>query len=98
MLAEWWKWLRDATHKNGQPRKPPERLLAALEHIQTSGSVRRWVPDRAQRVALMTAMMNERLVEWDMVAARYELTPLGQQWLSEYQKQPTSELPAVSGL
>ena|SRR5271166_205974 len=98
MLSEWWARSRDAINKHRASDKPPEPLLAALEHIQASGSVRRWVPDRAQRVALMTAMMNERLIQWDMAAGRYELTALGQRWLSEYQKQPASELPAVSGL
>jgi hypothetical protein len=96
MLEHWWGWLRDAMHKNGHSHKPAEPLLAALEHIQATGGLAHWVPDRAERVALMAAMMNDRLVEWDRTVGRYALTPRGRQCLSDYCGTNFSEAPPAS--
>jgi hypothetical protein len=59
-----------------------EPILVALEHIETYGSLLSFSRDHAQRVRLMERMTEIKLVAWNAVAKRYELTPFGYQCLS----------------
>ena len=59
-----------------------EPILVALEHIETHGSLLSFTRDHAQRVRLMERMTEIKLVAWNAVAKRYELTPFGYRCLS----------------
>jgi hypothetical protein len=61
-----------------------EPILVALEHIDARGSLLLFAPDHAQRVRLMKAMTEIKLVVWNAMAKKYELTPFGRQRLAEY--------------
>jgi hypothetical protein len=62
-----------------------EPLLAALEHLQASGSLLSLVPDRAKRLGLTRAMSKQGLIQWDGALHKYALTSLGQRCLTERQ-------------
>jgi hypothetical protein len=59
-----------------------EPLLTALEHIEKRGSLLSLLPDRGQRLGLMKALAQQKLVSWNAGAVKYELTGLGQQCLA----------------
>jgi hypothetical protein len=59
-----------------------ELILVALEHIETRGSLMLFASDHAQRVRLMKRMTEFKLVIWNAVAKKYELTPFGCQCLA----------------
>jgi hypothetical protein len=54
-----------------------EPLLTVLEHIEKQGSLLSLVPDRVQRLGLMKALTQQKLVSWNAAAVKYELTSLG---------------------
>jgi hypothetical protein len=59
-----------------------ELILVALEHIEARGSLMLFASDHAQRVRLMKRMTEFKLVAWNAVAKKYELTPFGCQCLA----------------
>ena len=59
-----------------------EPILVALEHIETHGSLLSFTPDHAQRVRLMKRMTEFKLVTWNAVTKKYDLTPFGCQCLA----------------
>jgi hypothetical protein len=59
-----------------------ELILVALEHIEARGSPMLFAPDHTQRVRLMKRITEFKLVAWNAVAKKYELTPFGCQCLA----------------
>jgi len=59
-----------------------ELILVALEHIEARGSLMLFASDHAQRVRLMKRMTEFKLVAWNAVAKKYDLTPFGCQCLA----------------
>jgi hypothetical protein len=68
------------------PKTVTEPLLAALEQIESRGSLLGFVPERARRLGLMKAMADHKLVAWNSGASRYELTSFGRQCLADYRE------------
>ena len=58
-----------------------QEIPAALEEIDARGHLLVIAPDRLQRLALMQALSERGLLAWNRVLARYQLTPLGQEFL-----------------
>jgi len=70
-----------------QSAKAPTRLeqiLVALEHIEARGSLLLFAPDHMQRARLMKMMTEIKLVTWNAVAKKYELTPFGYECLAAH--------------
>ena len=51
----------------------------ALQHIEKHGSLVRDFPDRAERLRLMKALIEQGFVEWNKSVGKYDLTALGRE-------------------
>jgi hypothetical protein len=65
----------------------PEVLSDTLEHIEAHGNLLLFSPHRAERVRVMKVLGEQGLVVWNKGAAKYELTPLGRQFLDDCRKE-----------
>ena len=72
----------DAVRERGDSQTTLELILVALEHIEARGSLLSLAPDHAWRVRLMKLMTEFKLVAWNAVAKKYDLTPFGCQCLA----------------
>ena len=68
--------------ERGDSETTLELILIALEHIEARGSLLLLAPDHAWRSRLMKLMTEFKLVAWNAVAKKYELTPFGCQCLA----------------
>jgi len=75
--------MADARREVRNAQAAAEPLLSALAHIEKRGSLLSLVPDRVQRLGLMKALTQHKLVSWNAGAVKYELTGLGHQCLAE---------------
>ena len=57
----------------------PEVSGGALQHIEKHGSLLRHFPDRAERLQLMKALIEQGFVEWNKSVGKYDLTALGRE-------------------
>jgi hypothetical protein len=58
-----------------------QEIPAALEEIEARGHLLVIAPDRLQRLALMQALSQRGFLIWNRVLTKYQLTPLGQEFL-----------------
>jgi hypothetical protein len=65
----------------------PEVLCDSLEHIETHGNLLLFAPDRPQRLGMMKVLGKQGLVAWNKGEAKYQLTPLGRQFLDDSRSQ-----------
>ena len=68
------------------PRAVDDEVLhGALQEIKERGHLLRFAADRAERLALMQRLSKWKVIWWDKVAGRYELTALGHDCLQGWQ-------------
>ena len=70
--------------REGDTQRNLEPLLVALEHIEARGNLLLLATDHAHRVRIMKSMTELKLVEWNAVIKKYEMTSYGRQCLAEH--------------